>query len=295
MSNKVSKTKTAEFMTNLEQEKTMKEKVNQMFIESDLTDKVEILIDIEPQLKVNEYEYAIRKATIENYDVFYRKSDELKALLNRRKPQIDKIMDKEELAVFNNLPNEVKIYRSMTKTEFNSQKFGVSWTTEKEIAENYAYKNQEMNPSEMEMTVHCMIVKKENLIAYSDKFHDSEIIYVQSDDDEVLRGTNSLKAVIFASIGYNIKQNGLFSNSIFRIILKNLLSGDETTIKYNSFNKMKVDFMIFEDMLKEDVMIITEHADVSDTENWMYVDLKEAVEMGMKEAEEQDIEDEDYI
>lgn len=64
-----------------------------------------------------------------------------KALPNRNIEELHE----EEVSVYNNLPDRIKIYRGMSDAEKESGKFGISWTQDPEYALNYVfYKKNEV-------------------------------------------------------------------------------------------------------------------------------------------------------
>ena len=52
-------------------------------------------------------------------------------------------MTNEELDYYNQFPEEFTIYRGTNEEEFESKKFGISWTSEQKVAEYFAFREEE--------------------------------------------------------------------------------------------------------------------------------------------------------
>lgn len=52
-------------------------------------------------------------------------------------------MTNEELDYYNQIPEEFTIYRGTNEEEFESKKFGISWTSEQKVAEYFAFREEE--------------------------------------------------------------------------------------------------------------------------------------------------------
>jgi hypothetical protein len=85
-------------------------------------------------------------------------------------------MDNKELKLLSKLPNEITIYRWGSKTELKTKKFGVSWTFDKNIAENFA--NVKSIRDKKEMVVIEKIISKKDVVAYLISRKEEEIIYI---------------------------------------------------------------------------------------------------------------------
>lgn len=81
-------------------------------------------------------------------DVFSMK--ELVNLFKRCKKEI--LMDEEELAIFNNLPNKVVIYRGVSNTD-NNEPHALSWTLDKNIAKKFCRRGIQSNPQILERKI----------------------------------------------------------------------------------------------------------------------------------------------
>lgn len=87
-------------------------------------------LEIKDDLDYKLYWYALGDVYVGSDDLYYQKEDVKEAFLEDR-PHRDKLMNKDELEVYNNLPNKVKIYRGMSIEEYKSEDFGVSWSLSK--------------------------------------------------------------------------------------------------------------------------------------------------------------------
>jgi len=78
----------------------------------------------------------------------------------------------------NNLNNEVIIYRGTSEDEYNSKKYGQSWTLSKKIADDFAFKHYS-GQTDYQNTTRVTIkakIKKESIYYYNKDDNEKEII-----------------------------------------------------------------------------------------------------------------------
>jgi hypothetical protein len=86
------------------------------------------------------------------------------------------IMSDSEREVIKTLPNEVTIYRGMSKDEYQSKKYRFSWTLDKSIAEMFVNRNNLLYKKEF---VVCeLIIPKDKIVAYFEEREEKEVIYL---------------------------------------------------------------------------------------------------------------------
>jgi len=88
-------------------------------------------------------------------------------------------MTTSEQRMLENLPDEVEIYRAMTKKEASGRAFGISWTLSKKVAEFFRddYRRNHAT-NHLEKVIKEMVVKKSDIIALFNGRKEKEIIYV---------------------------------------------------------------------------------------------------------------------
>lgn len=97
-------------------------------------------------------------------------------LFKSNRKEKDFLMSDSEREVIKSLPNEVTIYRGMSKDEYKSKKYRFSWTLNKSIAEMFAKRNRLLYKTEF---IVCeLIIPKDKIIAYFEDREESEIIYL---------------------------------------------------------------------------------------------------------------------
>lgn len=112
--------------------------------------------------------------TMQNYKKIPYKT--LYNLFNSDRPKRNKLMSKEELGYLKSLPKEITIFRGGSESEKKSKKYGVSWTLDRKIAEQFA--NVKTLRDKKKMIVHEMTIKKSEVIAYFNEREEEEIIYI---------------------------------------------------------------------------------------------------------------------
>jgi len=98
-----------------------------------------------------------------------------KLFLSPRK-QKQKLMNAEELEFFYALPDKFTIYRGGTESEAKNKMYGVSWTINKAIAEQF--QNVKAMRDSKPMVIHELEINKSEVIAYFNEREEEEIIYI---------------------------------------------------------------------------------------------------------------------
>jgi len=114
-------------------------------------------------------------------DLFYYKIDVLLAF-SAGPENREALMTSRERSYLRRLPDEITIYRGMTKSELDSGKFGLSWSLKREIAEFYAITFQRNSATTgQEKLVHSITIKKHEVVAYFAGREEFEVIYISKD------------------------------------------------------------------------------------------------------------------
>jgi hypothetical protein len=104
--------------------------------------------------------------------------------LNDTRPEKEHLMDEEERIFFNNLPDEVTIYRGCTKKEIKSGKFRISWTLNKKIAEFFAFEYINLSHEislDKDKSLYDVVektVSKKDLLCYFGGREEAEVLYI---------------------------------------------------------------------------------------------------------------------
>ena len=148
---------------------------NSASISASTSDKIKVFMEYADSFNDEEYWNELRIAYIQqNYKkIPYKIYNEL---FCSTRPEREKLMDNKELKLLNKLPNEITIYRGGSKTELKTKKFGISWTLDKNIAENFA--NVKSIRDKKEMVVIEKIISKKDVVAYLISRKEEEIIYI---------------------------------------------------------------------------------------------------------------------
>lgn len=106
--------------------------------------------------------------------------------LKANRPDKEFLMEEEDREFFNNLPDEVTIYRGCTKEEIKSGNFRLSWTLDKKIAEFFAftYINHTYDKGgKKDITKYDImekVVSKKDLLCYFSGRNEAEVLYIQT-------------------------------------------------------------------------------------------------------------------
>lgn len=140
----------------------------------DRSEKIDNFIKYQNDLDDKDYGKFLINAYV-NQDYISVPIDILNALFTSDRVDKTTLMDEDELIKFNNLPNEVTIFRAMTLDEFKSGNFRFSWTLNRDIAEDFLSRNTLL--SGKKCVIHKMVIPKSEVIAYINARNEEEIIY----------------------------------------------------------------------------------------------------------------------
>jgi hypothetical protein len=148
-------------------------------IGSDSYNRFQVFIELIPKLKGKSYWYALRNA-YDMADNLLKYSKIIKECFLKDEPQKEYLMTPEEIEYLKNLPEEITIYRGMSKEEFNQKTFGISWTLNKEVAEFFANNNlRNHHTNHLKKVVHEIRINKSEVIAFLNDRKEFEIIYIK--------------------------------------------------------------------------------------------------------------------
>ena len=110
----------------------------------------------------------------------YCLNEEVKEAFLEDCSQREYLMTKQELKIYNSLPENITIYRGMTTEELESGDFGISWTLSKECDGFFAFKyGINFSTENKPKVVHQLEVKKVEKLAYFNERNEQEVIYIQ--------------------------------------------------------------------------------------------------------------------
>jgi len=148
---------------------------SEIFIKANTSDKIKVFIAHCDTFTDEEYwrelgcAYILQNYKKIPYKVYYE-------LFSSKRFNREKLMSEEEIELFKKLPNEIIIYRGGSKTELKTKKYGVSWTLDRKIAENFA--NVKAIRDKKEMVVIEKTISKKEAVAYFISRNEEEIIYL---------------------------------------------------------------------------------------------------------------------
>ena len=102
-------------------------------------------------------------------------TDIIHKLFTYPKDHRESMMDESEYKVFEELPEVVTVYRAMSKKEYNSASYRISWTLSEEVAENFV-ERQKIYFGVGDSLVKTMEVDKGKIIAYLNGRNEEEVI-----------------------------------------------------------------------------------------------------------------------
>lgn len=148
---------------------------NHLIAFAEPSDQIKLFIEHCDSFTDEEYWEKLANAyTLQNYKkIPYKVYHEL---FSAKRPYREKMMDDEELNLFKKLPGQLTIYRGGSKTEEKTKKYGISWTLDKTIAENFAHVKSIRDKKDM-VVIEKTISKKE-VVAYFISRKEEEIIYL---------------------------------------------------------------------------------------------------------------------
>lgn len=140
--------------------------------------RFETFINLIPQLSGKSYWYALRNSYVKS-DNLYKYRELIKNCFLKNEPQKEHLMSLEEKEYLNSLPEQITIYRGMTKKELRSKEFGCSWSLKKETAEFFAFEYfRNYDTRHLQKTVKEMKIDKSEVTAFFNERNEFEIIYI---------------------------------------------------------------------------------------------------------------------
>lgn len=140
--------------------------------------KFQVFLSLKPILKGKLYWYALKEAYIMS-DNLYDYSEDIRKSFLSQEPNREYIMNKKERAIYESLPELVKIYRGMTVDEKSSGVFGVSWSLDIKVAKYFAEKYRlNFATDKIPKVVHELTIKKNEIIFLCNERKEKEIFYV---------------------------------------------------------------------------------------------------------------------
>lgn len=104
-----------------------------------------------------------------DYDIF-------RGLFSADRKNREYLMEKEDRAYLASLPEKIRIFRGGSMIEEKEKKYGVSWTLNRDTAEQFAFKKKR---PDKEMIVMEKYISKQDIIAYFNERKEEEIIYFE--------------------------------------------------------------------------------------------------------------------
>lgn len=110
-------------------------------------------------------------------DFAFESSDLLREMFQVNRSNKEFLMNEEDRGTFNNLPQQLTIYRGCSKKEIDSNQLRFSWTLNKEIAEFFAYKYKRnlLTPC----SVITKTISKYSVTAYFNDRNEEEILWLE--------------------------------------------------------------------------------------------------------------------
>lgn len=140
--------------------------------------RFQAFLAIKPILRGRLYWYALSKAYTQSDDLYLYRHD-VRQAFESSEPEREHLMNKAERTRLESLPNQLKIFRGMTESERNSNKFGLSWTLNKEVAKKFATTYpRNISTRGQKKLVYEIEINKSDVIALFESRKESEIIYL---------------------------------------------------------------------------------------------------------------------
>lgn len=140
--------------------------------------RFQAFLKIIPKLKGENYWFAL-KESYTNTDDLYKCRRHIKKAFMRKEPGKTKLMNKEELLYLKKLSKRIVVYRAMTERELKNKNFGVSWTTDRGVAEFFYNKYiRNFSTNHLPKCIHSIEIDKKDITAVFLERQESEIIYI---------------------------------------------------------------------------------------------------------------------
>lgn len=139
------------------------------------SDLIKLFIEYSDRFSDQEYWQNLGNAyLIQNYKKIPYKT--YYKLFSSSRPFRQELMSEEEREILAKLPKKIKIFRGGTLTEKKTKKYGISWTLDKKIAEQFA--DIKKIRDKKEMIILEKTISKDEVIAYFNSREEEEIIYL---------------------------------------------------------------------------------------------------------------------
>jgi hypothetical protein len=150
-------------------------------VDANHSNRLEMFFKKQTELTDKEFWYGFSIA-YQCTDDLYRFKDLIKLVLvkNIERPHRDYMMTGYERNYFNKLPNEIRLYRGMTKKESESNEFGISWTLSKKVAHFFAYTYQRnLSANNMQKIIYDKVFNKKDALCYLSSRKEKEILIIE--------------------------------------------------------------------------------------------------------------------
>lgn len=138
----------------------------------------QVFLALSPILEGRLYWQALGIAYIASDNLYHYRHDVRFAFL-KCEPEREQLMTKQERDYLAALPDQITIYRGMTREELSQKSFGISWTLKREQAEFFANEYpRNYATNHLERVVHELIINKSEVIAFFNGAAEFEIIYI---------------------------------------------------------------------------------------------------------------------
>ncbi|WP_099369859.1 hypothetical protein [Sphingobacterium sp. 1.A.5] len=136
-------------------------------------------LDIYTDLEDNRF-YALMNAYVSS-DNLYEYRDEIKDIFSRFQGQTGNFLNNDDAEYFNQLPDQITIYRGMTVEEFEGGEYGVSWSLKKEVAEFFANTyGRNFSTVDSQKIVVERTINKKDVITFNNERKEFEVIYINN-------------------------------------------------------------------------------------------------------------------
>ena len=147
----------------------------------DSFNRFEIFLNIADKLHGKIY-WVTLKDVYQMSDNLYHWRHEVRKCFQKRTPGRTHLFSNADKEYFNNLPQRVKIYRAMSKVEYQSRNFGISWTLDENVARFFANQySRDFSTLSGPKIVHSILVNKKSIVGYWNDRNEREAIYLSED------------------------------------------------------------------------------------------------------------------
>lgn len=159
-------------------EKEIKELATDILFRYSSTQRFDFFYELSRKMSPKVY-WELLGTTYTSSDNLFQYKEKVRECFAAKHPFKEYLMNDEERAFIEALPDEVTIYRGMTIKELESGKYGISWTLDKKVAEFFTdtYLRNHATSKEAK-TIKELQIKKTDIVAYFQDRQESEIIYL---------------------------------------------------------------------------------------------------------------------